>query len=137
MAPSAGIIRSGAAAYHDRPDGSLGGPDRSVGSPALVAQGIEQRFPKPCVAGSNPAGGTDIAAGHRLMDLSKITIVAHRPGSGHKRATTGAGRALHPLWITALPSRLRSWSEREARYPSLRMSAIPRMPDDLHSVRSS
>jgi hypothetical protein len=26
--------------------------------PALVAQGIEQRFPKPCVAGSNPAGGT-------------------------------------------------------------------------------
>ncbi len=25
---------------------------------ALVAQGIEQRFPKPCVAGSNPAGGT-------------------------------------------------------------------------------
>src|SRR3954471_11297012 len=26
-------------------------------SPALVAQGIEHRFPKPCVAGSNPAGG--------------------------------------------------------------------------------
>jgi hypothetical protein len=25
---------------------------------ALVAQGIEQRFPKPCVAGSIPAGGT-------------------------------------------------------------------------------
>ena len=25
---------------------------------ALVAQGIERRFPKPCVAGSNPAGGT-------------------------------------------------------------------------------
>ena len=25
---------------------------------ALVAQGIEHRFPKPCVAGSNPAGGT-------------------------------------------------------------------------------
>ena len=25
---------------------------------ALVAQGIEQRFPKPCVAGSNPAEGT-------------------------------------------------------------------------------
>jgi hypothetical protein len=28
------------------------------GSPALVAQGIERRFPKPCVAGSNPAEGT-------------------------------------------------------------------------------
>jgi hypothetical protein len=25
--------------------------------PALVAQGIEHRFPKPCVAGSNPAEG--------------------------------------------------------------------------------
>jgi hypothetical protein len=27
--------------------------------PALVAQGIEHRFPKPGVAGSNPAGGTE------------------------------------------------------------------------------
>ena len=27
---------------------------------ALVAQGIEQRFPKPCVAGSIPAGGTQV-----------------------------------------------------------------------------
>ena len=26
--------------------------------PAPVAQGIERRFPKPCVVGSNPAGGT-------------------------------------------------------------------------------
>ncbi len=30
---------------------------------ALVAQGKEQRFPKPCVAGSNPAGGT-VCRGH-------------------------------------------------------------------------
>ena len=30
---------------------------------ALVAQGIEHRFPKPCVAGSNPAGGTTIEQG--------------------------------------------------------------------------
>jgi hypothetical protein len=29
-----------------------------LGVRALVAQGIEQRFPKPCVAGSIPAGGT-------------------------------------------------------------------------------
>jgi hypothetical protein len=28
-------------------------------SPALVAQGIEHRFPKPGVAGSNPAEGTN------------------------------------------------------------------------------
>jgi hypothetical protein len=27
---------------------------------ALVAQGIEHRFPKPCVAGSIPAGGTKV-----------------------------------------------------------------------------
>ena len=30
----------------------------SLGSRALVAQGIEHRFPKPCVASSNLAGGT-------------------------------------------------------------------------------
>src|SRR5690606_26491688 len=38
--------------------GSPPGP-RSGPSPghALVAQGIEHRCPKPCVAGSNPAGG--------------------------------------------------------------------------------
>src|SRR5262245_48259430 len=28
-----------------------------IAGQALVAQGIEQRFPKPCAAGSNPAGG--------------------------------------------------------------------------------
>ena len=27
---------------------------------APIAQGIEQRFPKPCVVGSNPAGGADV-----------------------------------------------------------------------------
>lgn len=32
--------------------------------PAPVAQGIERGFPKPCVAGSNPAGSTTISAGH-------------------------------------------------------------------------
>jgi hypothetical protein len=30
--------------------------------PALVAQGIERRTPKPGVAGSNPAGGTEVTA---------------------------------------------------------------------------
>ena len=29
-------------------------------APAPIAQGIEQGFPKPCVAGSNPAGGARI-----------------------------------------------------------------------------
>ena len=32
---------------------------------APVAQGIEQWFPKPCAAGSNPAGGTDLREGFR------------------------------------------------------------------------
>ncbi len=35
--------------------------------PALVAQGIEHRFPKPCVAGSNPAGGTAKVLLDRLL----------------------------------------------------------------------
>src|SRR6266567_3763290 len=34
--------------------------------PALVAQGIEQRFPKPCVAGSIPAGGTSESGSEQL-----------------------------------------------------------------------
>src|SRR3954464_10443575 len=32
-----------------------------------VAQGIEQRFPKPCVGGSNPLGATRIVAGQRFV----------------------------------------------------------------------
>ena len=37
-------------------------PPARMQPPALVAQGIEHRFPKPCVAGSNPAGGTQVRA---------------------------------------------------------------------------
>jgi hypothetical protein len=33
---------------------------RYYGTPALVAQWIEQRFPKPCVGGSIPPGGTEV-----------------------------------------------------------------------------
>ena len=40
---------------------------------ALVAQGIEQRFPKPCVAGSNPAGGTQ-----QMGTVVTITAVGGR-----------------------------------------------------------
>ena len=35
-------------------------PETQSHTSALVAQGIEHRFPKPCVAGSNPAGGTRV-----------------------------------------------------------------------------
>jgi hypothetical protein len=41
---------------------------------ARVAQGIEQRFPKPCVAGSNPAVGTYETAVHDLYGLFVNTI---------------------------------------------------------------
>ena len=37
---------------------------RNRAAPAPVAQGIEHRFPKPWVAGSNPAGGTPRPRGH-------------------------------------------------------------------------
>ena len=45
------------------PTGSLGASRGVSGAgrdPAPIAQGIEQGFPKPCVAGSNPAGGAYI-----------------------------------------------------------------------------
>ena len=40
-------------------------------SPAPIAQGIEQRFPKPCVAGSNPAGGATASGLHSVFLASK------------------------------------------------------------------
>jgi hypothetical protein len=36
----------------------LDSPGEPANTEALVAQGIEHWFPKPCVAGSNPAEGT-------------------------------------------------------------------------------
>ena len=59
---------------------------------ALVAQGIEHRFPKPCVAGSNPAGGTvprhwlnpigSVFGGESLQRLAIERGGDHRPGLG-------------------------------------------------------
>ncbi|MDT4914308.1 MAG: hypothetical protein QOC66_3436, partial [Pseudonocardiales bacterium] len=44
--------------------------------PALVAQGIERRTPKPGVAGSNPAGGTPESIGiRRAIAFLRILIV--------------------------------------------------------------
>jgi hypothetical protein len=60
MKPAVGALR-----HLDYPSLSRSGPGRTSEvtagfqpCAALVAQGIERRFPKPCVAGSNPAGGT-------------------------------------------------------------------------------
>lgn len=52
-------------------------PDR----PAPVAQGIERRFPKPCVAGSNPAGGANREAAATARSLE-----------------SSAGRLTEPIW---------------------------------------
>jgi hypothetical protein len=58
---------------------------------APVAQGIEQWFPKPCAAGSNPAGGTPTSAG-----LASLFYASGRPsrfpaddyGSAVRRVST-------------------------------------------------
>ena len=61
---------------------SLDPPTRCTSDgPAPVAQGIERRFPKPCVAGSNPAGGANVFA---------FRAKAAPPASAHRRAVRGA-----------------------------------------------
>jgi hypothetical protein len=46
---------------------------------ALVAQWREQRFPKPCVAGSIPAGGTKSV---RASGVSRLLLIPIDPGAG-------------------------------------------------------
>jgi hypothetical protein len=71
--------------------------------PALVAQWIEQRFPKPCVAGSIPAGGTKPCRARDSPGLLPISIslkarLAIRP--------TGANRCPTPSKIGCRLKRL-------------------------------
>ena len=44
--------------------------------PAPVAQGIEHRFPKPVVAGSNPAGGTEVCSLERTYGWAWLLKLA-------------------------------------------------------------
>ncbi len=74
---------AGALTGHD-PSQRLASPANSgtpqagrLATQALVAQGIEQRFPKPCVAGSIPAGGTTITKLHQCM--SRLRYLARKP----------------------------------------------------------
>ena len=60
-------------------------PLASLSGAAPVAQGIERRFPKPCVAGSNPAGGT----AKNLVDEVALVPV-------DLRVETGLGN----VWVT-------------------------------------
>ena len=68
-------------------------------SHAPVAQGIEQRFPKPCVAGSNPAGGTARqSAGVILCAVPPYTALWHRRSPSRSDLVRGIAvyRALAP-----------------------------------------
>jgi hypothetical protein len=84
--------------------------------PALVAQWIEQRFPKPRVAGSIPAGGTTLkcqlrgtfsAALNSDSEWSFTAVAPHWPRGGHRADSTsrrqgttrrraGGGRCYRP-----------------------------------------
>ena len=46
----------------------------SIGKSAPVAQGIERRFPKPCVGGSNPLGSATLKPLENI-DISVISAV--------------------------------------------------------------
>ena len=46
----------------------------SIGESAPVAQGIERRFPKPCVGGSNPLGSANLKPLENI-DISVISAV--------------------------------------------------------------
>ena len=81
------------------------------GKPALVAQGIEQRFPKPRVGGSSPSGGTTTGA----CRVAKLLL----------NAVLGAktGREVNPTLVPgqlarseASPTEL--WAKFGLKYPS-------------------
>ncbi len=55
---------------------------------APVAQGTEQRFPKPCVAGSIPAGGTACARARRCYSLRRTFSATGVGAARHNPATT-------------------------------------------------
>jgi hypothetical protein len=74
-------------------------------SPAPVAQGIERRFPKPCVAGSNPAGGANVVAGQRVT--SPRWPERHHVRSAAARAAAST-RSATPS--SSLPNRWARWA---------------------------
>jgi hypothetical protein len=59
---------------------------------ALVAQGIEHRFPKPCVAGSNPAGGTTTDQHGQVKKYLRAARLGMNGGMKGRYDPTMAGR---------------------------------------------
>jgi hypothetical protein len=75
-------------------------PARFQPCSALVAQGIERRFPKPCVARSNRAEGTSKTAGQQLRPLGppwdgKIRFRVSDPAESAHRRTRSAAVPVH------------------------------------------
>ena len=67
-------------ATNGRSLGPVGAPPIRSRRPASVAQGIEQRFPKPRVAGSSPAGGTTASVsgdGGRCGAVDRLHLDRH------------------------------------------------------------
>ena len=76
--------------------GSAEFPPLLVSVPALVAQGIERRTPKPGVAGSNPAGGTD--------STSDIAGLQHFDGNASATSATDGWYDLSSSSSSARPA---------------------------------
>ena len=70
-------------------------PRSACGAIALVAQGIEQRFPKPCVAGSIPAGGAFLPGGRVLRTLATEDLTAE---GAEKVAAADRGHVVPASW---------------------------------------
>jgi hypothetical protein len=84
-----------------------------VAHPGSVAQGIEQRFPKPCVAGSNPAGATHVVFGRRRVADARGQDHGHRrvcpysrDGSIQRWTCSSAECAEEPRGVASVPRRL-------------------------------
>ena len=103
-------------------------------STALVAQGIEHGSPKAGVAGSNPAGGTDVFAGPRSF-LSRADRPAPQPHPNVGGSLTSANPAENSL---SHPRRVALVSTRAAVEPQVPMpQTSPKVLSNLPNVTTS
>ena len=97
--------------------------DRAPAPRASIAQGIEHRFPKPCVAGSNPARGTTkgVVSGaqerHSGLQIAPGTSTEpprpRRPAQARLATSTEPSAAQGPpAWASTNPPRNYPWPPR-------------------------